>query len=181
MSTAYPPNGSIVSATVVQWDDRFLIAEDGYGLPYIHWYEDDRRWNNIWQEHMRSGRLPLKLRVGRADGPRGRKAFIADLDMAVTVQQPQQPEVTRSPHDVFKAPAPTYEQATAQLDQLIDDIGSARPKRNRSDKGKPTLSLAATGRAWTAADILGWTLSEVCTACLEEGRTPEALVASRGK
>ena len=103
MSTAYPPNGSIISATVVQWDDRCLIAEDAHGLPYIHWYEDDRRWNNIWQEHMRSGRLPLKLRVGRTDGPRGRKAFIADLDMPVTVQQPQQPEVTRSPRDVFTA------------------------------------------------------------------------------
>lgn len=95
MQASYPKDGSFISARVVQWDDRWLIAQDALGLPYIHWYEDDARWSNIWEKYKRVMPLELQLRVGRKDGPRGRKAFVSHL----LVDQPQLPNL--SPYDPF--------------------------------------------------------------------------------
>lgn len=177
---SYPENGTKIKATVVQWDDRWFIAVDENGLPYIHWFEDDARWNNIWLDVKRTGNLNVILRAGRTDGPRGRKAFMADVLDAVALPEPQQPtipfdasnKVTRSPYEVY----------SAQLDETMASIGKHRPepKRHRSAMGKPTLTPPVTTRLWHAADKLHINLSEVTVLCVDEGRTPEALLKSRG-
>ena len=87
---SYPNDGAIVEATVSEWGDRWLIAKDAKGLPYCHWLEDDSRWSNIWEHHLGWEGLRLKIRVGRTDGPRGRKCFI------VTVRS-QQPSIYEDP------------------------------------------------------------------------------------
>ena len=178
--TSYPPNGTKIAANVVQWDDRWFVAVDDNGLPYIHWFEDDARWNNIWLDVARTGNLRVMLRAGRTDGPRGRKAFMIEVLDAVALPKPQQPTIPfDASNDVPRSP---YDVVTQQLDQTMASIDSHRPKpkRARSAMGKPTLPPNETTRLWNAADKLNINLSEVTVLCVNEGRTPEALLTSRG-
>ena len=177
---SYPPNGTKVKATVVQWDDRWFVAVDDDGLPYIHWFQDDTRWNNVWLDVKRTGKLSVILRVGRTDGPRGRKAFMIEVVNDVVLPKPQQPTIPfDASNDVPRSP---YDVVSKQLDKTMESIGSYRPKpkRARSAMGKPTLPPNETTRLWHAADKLNINLSEVTVLCVNEGRTPEALLTSRG-
>ena len=177
---SYPENGTRIEANVVQWDDRWFVAVCDFGLPYIHWFEDDARWNNVWADVERVGNLRVRLRVGRTDGPRGRKAFMIDVLDSVPLPKSQQPTI---PFDASNdGPRSPYDVVSKKLDETIASIGKhlPQPKRPRSAMGKPTLTPPVTTRLWHAADKLHINLSEVTVLCVDEGRTPEALLKSRG-
>ena len=96
---SYPPSDSKIIVDVVEWHDRYLIAVDVYGLPYIHWFEDDARWFSIWENKIRTSGLRLNIRVGRKDGPRGRKCFIIGIHSETIVVKPKQPSLPSNDMD----------------------------------------------------------------------------------
>ena len=96
---SYPAPDSKVQVVVTKWDGKCLIAMDANTNQYIHWLDDDIRWKTEWTQLIGRRELVLLARVGKKDGPRGRKMFVVNAD--VTVAQPE--PVTRSPLDVFKA------------------------------------------------------------------------------
>ena len=107
MTTSYPKDGAIIEATVKQWDDRWLVAHDANGLPYIHWFDDDSRWSNIWEHHLGWEGLRLKIRVGRTDGPRGRKCFIVTVrSQHPTIIEEHQTQTAWPVSESFNATAP---------------------------------------------------------------------------
>ena len=123
MSKSYPRPGAFVPATVVQWDQHCLIAVDDIGLPYIHWYNDDMRWQTIWSNYKNVEKLPIQIRVGRNDGPRGRKAFISHL----LVDQPELPNLTpdtRSPYETFTVSAKTVQRDNEESSDEPENLSS---------------------------------------------------------
>lgn len=111
---SYPTDGAIIEATVKQWGDRWLVAHDACGMPYCHWFEDDSRWSNIWEHHLGWEGLRLKIRVGRTDGPRGRKCFI----VTVRSQQPsiyEEQAAKQKELPVSESPKATAPQATTAV------------------------------------------------------------------
>ena len=112
MSDSYPPNGTKIKVKVAQWKEKQVIFEDIDGLRYVHWMEDDARWQtNEWFHLLDEPNLEALVRVGRSMGPFGMKCFMeAAFDPNPKQQTLPVPEVTRSPREVYKAPR---EQAVA--------------------------------------------------------------------
>lgn len=169
---SYPAPDSRIHVVVTEWNSKWILAVDANTNQYIHWLEDDKRWDSQWAHLVGKPELMLLARVGRSDGPRGRKFFVLQAD--ITIAEPEQ--VTRSPLDLFTA-------TENRLDETLDSIDrhAPKPKRKRSPMGNVTYAPGLTARLWHAADSLGVGLSEASELCITEGRTPEALVASRGK
>ena len=132
---SYPTDGAIIDATVKQWGDRWLVAHDASGMPYCHWFEDDSRWSNIWENHLGREGLQLKIRVGRTDGPRGRKCFI----VAVRSNQPAKNEQQELP--VSESPKATAQQATTPF-----SVKAAEPHHYVSVNVELHGALAAAAR-----------------------------------
>jgi len=121
---SYPAPDSKVYVTVTKWDGKCLIAIDANTNQYIHWLEDDKRWEKVWRAYVGKENLVLLARVGRSDGPRGRKMFVVNVEPAFTLPQP---EPTRSPLDVFTAKGLDVTPLDRQLDATVDAI-KRRPK-----------------------------------------------------
>ena len=89
MSDSYPPNGTKIKVKVAQWKEKQVIFEDIDGLRYVHWMEDDARWNtNEWYHLLDEPDLEALVRVGRSMGPFGMKCFME----AVFDPNPVQPK-----------------------------------------------------------------------------------------
>ena len=117
---SYPPSDSKIKVDVVEWHDSYLIAVDVYGLPYIHWFEDDARWFNVWEDKIRTSGLSLSIRVGRKDGPRGRKCFVLGIASEIIVVKPEQPSIPfDASDDVPRSP--------------LDVVTTVRPKSRKGD------------------------------------------------
>ena len=143
MSNSYPKDGAIIEATVKQWDDRWLVAHDANGLPYCHWFEDDSRWSNIWEHHLGWEDLRLKIRVGRTDGPRGRKCFIVTVrSQQPSIYEERQKELPVSESVKAKAPQAT----TVASGPLGLNIKSAEPRHYASVNVELQGPLAAIAR-----------------------------------
>lgn len=161
---SYPAPDSKVYVTVTRWDRFCLIAIDANTNQYIHWLDDDKRWESQWAHHRNKPDLVLLARVGRTDGPRGRKMFV--VDVPVTVQQTE--PVTRSPLDVFKAkgldttplniPAgtPTVSQILAATDPIQAELDTTvaaikhrpRPEPMAGDTSSINIRLEGELAAW---------------------------------
>ena len=130
---SYPPSDSKINVDVVEWHDRYLIAVDVYGLPYIHWFEDDARWFNVWEDKIRTSGLSLSIRVGRKDGPRGRKCFVLGIASEIVVVKPKQPEIPfDATNDVPRSP----------LDLVSSGSGVVTSTRNKQRKGDCSFTVS---------------------------------------
>ena len=106
---SYPAPDSKIHVVVTEWNSKWILAIDGNTNQYIHWLEDDKRWEGQWSHLVGKPELMLLARVGRSDGPRGRKFFVLQAD--VTIAEPKEPavpfdasnDVPRSPLDVVTA------------------------------------------------------------------------------
>ena len=77
MSVSYPPNGTKIKVKVAQWKEKQVIFEDIDGLRYVHWMEDDARWQtNEWYHLLDEPDLEALIRVGKSMGPFGMKCFM---------------------------------------------------------------------------------------------------------
>ena len=175
--TSYPPNGTKVQATVVQWDERWFVAVDDNDLPYIHWFQDDARWNNVWFDVKRTGKLSVILRVGRTDGPRGRKAFMIEVLDAVALPKPQQPMI---PFDASNLDV-VSKQLDETLSSLVESKSEAKPP---AKKFRPVchVSIEEDGtRLQYVATEMGLPKNFVANKCLEVGIKPMLFLACGGK
>ena len=161
---SYPAPNSKVHVTVTRWDRLCLIAIDENTNQYIHWLDDDKRWESQWAHHRNKPGLVLLARVGRTDGPRGRKMFV--VDVPITVPQPE--PVTRSPLDVFKAKGldtrpldiptgtPTVSQVLAATDPIQEELDTTldairhrpRPEPMAGDTSSINIRLEGELAAW---------------------------------
>lgn len=129
---SYPAPDSRVHLVVTRWDGKCIIAVDANTNQYIHWLEDDKRWESSWAHLVGKPDLVLLARVGRADGPRGRKFFVVQAD--VTIAEPE--SVTRSPLDLFTAQSQESDTScVAQIESL------PRPEKKRKGDCSFTVSL----------------------------------------
>lgn len=185
--TSYPPNGTKIAANVVQWDDRWFVAVDDNGLPYIHWFEDDARWNNIWLDVERTGNLRVMLRAGRTDGPRGRKAFMIEVLDAVVLPKPQRPAI---PFDASNdGPRSMYDVVSKQLDvtmeNIVESIEESKPEAKPPAKKfravcHVSIEEDGTNLQYVAAEM-GLAKTFVANKCLEVGIKPMLFLACGGK
>ena len=76
MSDSYPPNGTKIKVKVSQWKEKQVIFKDIDGLPYVHWIEDDARWQTEWFHLLNEPDLKGLIRVGHSMGPFGMKCFM---------------------------------------------------------------------------------------------------------
>ena len=185
MTKPYPDNGEHVIARVTKWyltgKTPCVTLEDHEGRKYIHWLIDDNRWRTIWQDKIGDENLYLKLRCGMKEGARGLTSFPVDLVIGVPDWKP------KSAHNPFQVsndvPRSPYDDVSKLLDETTKSIEYHGPslKRPRSPMGKVTFDPELTKKLWKAADTLGVGLAVTATLCITEGRTPEALITSRGK
>ena len=180
---SYLPNGAKVKATVVQWDDRWFVAVDDDGLPYVHWFQDDARWNNVWLDVKRTGKLSVILRVGRTDGPRGRKAFMIEVVNDVALPKPQQPTIPfDASNDVPRSP---YDVVSKQLDETLSSLVESKPEaKPPAKKFRPVchVSIEEDGtKLQYVATEMGLPKNFVANKCLEVGIKPMLFLACGGK
>ena len=164
---SYPAPDSKVYVTVTKWDGKCLLAMDANANQYIHWLDDDKRWEGQWREYVGTNNLVLLARVGRADGPRGRKMFVVSVGLnaepAITLPQS---EPTRSPRDVFKplvrprvdipAGLPTVSQILAATDPVQEELDTTveaikhrpRPEPMAGDTSSINIRLEGELAAW---------------------------------
>lgn len=123
-----------------------MLAVDANNNQYIHWLDDDKRWEGQWREYVGTNGLVLLARVGRADGPRGRKMFVVDVTpIATSAFTVPQPEPTRSPRDVFTAPDPIQD----VLDKTVEAINHRpRPEPLAGDTSSINIRLEGELAAW---------------------------------
>ena len=181
--TSYPPNGTQIEANVVQWDDRWFVAVDDNGLPYIHWFADDARWNNVWLNNWGNKNLSVKLRVGRTDGPRGRKAFMIGVQPAVALPEPQQPTIPfDASNDVPRSP---YDVVSKQLDETLSSLVESKPEAKPPAKKFRSVCHVSIEEDGTnlqyVATEMGLPKNFVANKCLEVGIKPMLFLACRGK
>ena len=145
---SYPAPDSKVYVSVTKWDGKCLIAVDANTNQYIHWLDDDKRWEGVWRPYIGTQDLVLLARVGRADGPRGRKMFVAQVGLNESMQPAvtlPQPEPTRSPRDLFKAPDPIQD----VLDKTVEAINHRpRPEPLAGDTSSINIRLEGELAAW---------------------------------
>ena len=148
---AYPNADSIVPAVIYYWESRCCFLFDSEHNKYIHWYNEDARWNDEesgFPEARRQGiatQTPQKMmmRVGRVTTSRGRKGFMYSMVVdPVAVPKPQNDNVTRSPQDLFTAsnvapPAPAAP-ATPPASPTRPQPVPAEPAHAMSFIGRPT-------------------------------------------
>ena len=147
---SYPAPDSRVYVSVTKWDGKCLIAVDANCNQYIHWLDDDKRWEGAWRPYLGKENLVLLARVGKADGPRGRKMFVVSVGLnvepAVTLPQP---EPTRSPLDVFTAKGLDVTPLDQQLDATLDAIKHRpRPEPMAGDTSSINIRLEGELAAW---------------------------------
>ena len=146
LSMSYPAPDSRVHVRAIKWDGKCLLAVDANNNQYIHWLDDDKRWEGQWRELVGTNGLVLLARVGRADGPRGRKMFVVDVThIATSGFTVPQPEPTRSPRDVFKAPDTIQD----VLDKTVEAINHRpRPEPLAGDTSSINIRLEGELAAW---------------------------------
>lgn len=167
---SYPAPDSKVYVSVTKWDSKCLIAIDANCNQYIHWLDDDKRWDGAWAHHKNNPDLVLLARVGRTDGPRGRKMFV--VDVPVTVVQPE--PVTRSPRDVFQAqldvPAgtPTVSQVLTATDPIQDVLEKTVEAINHRPRPEPIAGDTSSINIRLEGELAAWvrqqSRSRKCTA-----------------
>ena len=175
--SSYPPNGTHVDVTIIDWVltdgcTHSLLAVDDEKRTYIHWLPDDKRWDSSWKKYVGEINLKAVMRCGRKEGPRGLTAYMVDIVLPKSEQQP-------APNDAYKA----------LIDDVVESIEPHIPAHWLPEKAKPEKKTATCranlvppmdARCKHVSKILKEPLYEVVNLCLTEGRTPEALLRSRG-
>ena len=119
-----------------EWNSKWILAVlIANTNQYIHWLDDDKRWEGVWRNYVGTENLVLLARVGRADGPRGRKMFVVSVGLNVepSVNLPQ-PEPTRSLFD-----------ATDDVPRSPRDLvssGAVTSTRNKQRKGDCSFTVS---------------------------------------
>ena len=173
---SYPAPDSKVHVYVTKWDGKCLIAMDANTNQYIHWLDDDKRWEGQWAHLKNKPELLLLARVGRTDGPRGRKMFVVNAD--VTVAQPE--PVTRSPLDVFRAKGldtrpldipvgtPTVSQILAATDPVQEELDTTVEAIKHRPRPEPMAGDASSINIRLEGELAAWvrqqSRSRKCTA-----------------
>lgn len=192
-TNSYPP-GSEIDVTIVDIEKDRCFVKDDRGCEYTHWYNTCPLWPSNKQYAvvgaMVRGVVGKSTTTGREGNLSLMRFFVRSFISLPQSQQEEVPfdatdDVPRSPYDVITAKGmetTPLTKAEQQLDATLESINrhAPKPKRKRSPMGNVTYTPELTARLWHAADKLGLKLGQVSELCIVEGRTPEALIASRG-
>jgi len=181
--------GTELTVTVSSIESNDCLLKDDNGAEYRHYFNTCP----LWPSHKEYAVIGAKVWgvVGESTTSGGylrffvRKFISLPQSQQVDVPFDATDDVPRSPYDVITAKGidtTPLTQAEQQLDATLESINrhAPKPKRKRSPMGNVTYTPELTARLWHAADKLGLKLGQVSELCIVEGRTPEALIASRG-
>lgn len=174
--TVFPQPGERIWTTAVKWqldhEVEWVQAIDDFGNLYQHFLDNHVSWDSAWKEYRGVQALRIYGRVGEKDTPRGRRFFAEQVKATdITVPQPELPfdasnDVPRSPWDV------------------VNDLAEKGRQKSHRPKAKATqvkLDEDMTNQCRIAAKELKIPVAQVVSDCLREGRTPQALLTSRGR